>query len=106
VSDDNRYGTAYEAALIAAKMAVACAGYRVRGEGAHETCFQALELAVGPSAARYARFFQQSRRIRHEISYERAGVVEPGEVAEIIEQARLLQELVEAWIANSHPDLT
>jgi hypothetical protein len=69
LSEDNRFGLAYEAALIAAKMAIACAGYRVRGEGGHETSFLALEIALGPSAARMGRYFQQCRRTRNEISY-------------------------------------
>jgi hypothetical protein len=105
LSDDNRFGIAYEAALMAAKMAIACAGYRIRGEGSHETSFIALEIALGPSAAQIGRYFQQCRRTRNEISYTRAGVVDSNDVREIIEQTRLLQELVEAWIANRHPHL-
>lgn len=86
-------------------MALACAGYRVRGESAHETTFRALEIAVGSSATRFARYFQRCRRARNEISYERSGVVEPSEVTEIVEHTHLLQELVDAWIANAHPEL-
>ncbi len=105
LSDDNRYGIAYEAALIVATMAVACAGYRVRGEAAHETTFVALEVALGPSAARFEHYFQQCRQKRNTLSYVRAGVVDPSQVTEIIERTLRLQDLVEAWIANRHPDL-
>jgi hypothetical protein len=105
LSDDNRFGIAYEAGLIVATMAIVCAGYRARGEGAHETTFFALQIAVGPSAARFEDYFQQSRRKRNTLSYARAGVVDPSKVAEIIERTQRLQELVEAWIANRHPHL-
>lgn len=47
LSADNRFGIAYEAVLLPAKMAVACAGYRVKGPGAHKTMFAAVELAMG-----------------------------------------------------------
>jgi hypothetical protein len=40
VSADRRSATAYNAALQAAKMAIACAGYRVAGAGHHSRLFE------------------------------------------------------------------
>jgi len=51
LSADRCFATAYNAALQAAKMAIACAGYRVGGLGAHQTSFEAVELAIGPTVA-------------------------------------------------------
>jgi hypothetical protein len=50
LSADNKFGLAYEAGLLLAKMAVSCAGYRVEGQGAHQTTFVALKLAIGNDA--------------------------------------------------------
>ncbi|MGD0384465.1 MAG: hypothetical protein ABSA77_13170 [Thermoguttaceae bacterium] len=47
LSADNKFGLAYEAGLLLAKMAVACAGYRVKGQGGHQTTFASLKLAIG-----------------------------------------------------------
>ena len=51
LSADNRFGLAYEAVLLLAKMAIACAGYRIKGQGAHQTTFAALPLVLGPSVS-------------------------------------------------------
>lgn len=47
VSADRRFATAYNAALQAAKMAIACAGYRVAGAGHHRISFEVVKLAMG-----------------------------------------------------------
>jgi hypothetical protein len=76
ISDDTRFATAYGAALLLAKMAFACAGYRLgsKGGGHHKTAFEALPLAVGQEAKRLARYFEVCRRKRNEIDYDRANV--------------------------------
>ena len=54
VSTDRRFATAYNAALQAAKMAIACAGYRVMGAGHHRISFEVVKLAIGKSRPRTA----------------------------------------------------
>jgi hypothetical protein len=103
LSADNRFGLAYEAALLVAKMAIACAGYRVKGQGAHQTTFLALQLVLGPSAEKTASYFDRCRRKRNEISYDMADVATDTEVKEILSKAQKFQQTVEAWIANNHP---
>ena len=44
---DRRFATAYNAALQAAKMAIACSGYRVVGAGHHRISFDVVRLAIG-----------------------------------------------------------
>jgi hypothetical protein len=47
LSDDRRFATAYNAALQTAKMAIACAGYRLAGtQGHHRLTFEAARLAL------------------------------------------------------------
>ncbi len=42
LSTDRQFATAYNAVLQLAKMAIACAGYRVVGQGHHLTTFEAV----------------------------------------------------------------
>ena len=51
LSEDRRFATAYNAALQAAKMAIACAGYRVGAvPGHHAITFECAGLALGKKA--------------------------------------------------------
>src|ERR1700757_1982016 len=53
LSADRRFATAYNAALQTAKMAIACAGYRVASTpGHHRLHFEAARIALGSSADR------------------------------------------------------
>ena len=106
LSADNRFAVAYEAALLLAKMAVACAGYRVKGLGAHQTTFAALKFALGAGIGKTATYLERCRRKRNELSYDMAGVVTDTEAAEILAQAKMLKENVEQWIAKNHPRLS
>jgi hypothetical protein len=105
LSPDNRFGLAYEAALLLAKMAIACAGYRVKGPGAHQATFAAIPLVLGQSVQQTASYFERCRRKRNEISYDMADVVTDSEVSEILGLAVEFQQTVEAWIAANHPPL-
>ena len=106
LSADNRFGLAYEAALLTAKMAVACAGYRVKGQGAHQTTFAALKLALGTGVNKTAAYLERCRRKRNELSYDAAGVVTETEAAEILAQTQSLNKRVEQWIAKNYPRLS
>ncbi|MGD9723262.1 MAG: hypothetical protein AB7O59_18485 [Pirellulales bacterium] len=106
LSADNRFSIAYQAALLAAKMAVTCAGYRVKGQGAHQTTFQALTLAMGPSFNATATYLDRCRRKRNDLVYDSQGVVSEVDAAELLKQARALHKRIEAWIAKHHSKLT
>lgn len=55
LSADRRFATAYNAALLAANMATACAGYRVTAKtGHHKISFESVKIALGASADKYA----------------------------------------------------
>ena len=106
LSDDRRFATAYNAALQAAKMAVASAGYRLAATpGHHRLTLEAARLALGPVAARSLGFFDGCRRKRNVIDYDRTLVVTRTEAEEIVAEAQAFLELVEKWIAAHHPKL-
>lgn len=58
LSADRRFATAYNAALQAANMAIACAGYRITSRvGHHRVSLQTAKLALGKPLHKYADYF-------------------------------------------------
>ena len=103
VSADRRFATAYNAVLQAAKMAIACAGYRVVGAGHHRISFAVVKLAIGKAADAYSDYFDRCRRKRNVIDYDDAFVATETEAKEIMTKAKEFFEVVEHWIAKTHP---
>ncbi len=103
LSDDRRFATAYNAALQLAKIAIACAGYRVSGLGAHQTSFEAAELSMGTSVSALTLYFETCRRKRNTLDYDAANIISDGEATEILQKAKEFRQEVEAWIAENHP---
>ena len=87
LSTDRQFATAYNAVLQLAKMAIACAGYRVVGAGHHQTTFEAVELALGASVANLASYFDTCRRKRNILDYDNAQVVTETEAQELVQKA-------------------
>src|SRR4029450_2653372 len=99
LSADRRFATAYNAALQAANMAIACAGYRVTAKtGHHKVTVEAITLAVGAAVSAYADYFETCRRKRNAIDYTRSHVATDTEADEIVKKAREFHDLVETWI--------
>jgi hypothetical protein len=105
LSEDRRFATAYNAALQLAKMAAACAGYRVSGLGAHQTSFEAAELALGSSVSNLTAYFETCRRKRNALDYDMAHIISDSEATEILEKTAEFRREVEGWIATHHPHL-
>jgi len=106
LSADRRFATAYNAALLAANMAIACAGYRVTAKtGHHKISFDSIKLALGAGADKYADYFETCRRKRNVIDYTRSDVATETESKEIVEKATEFYEVVEAWIDSKLPNL-
>jgi uncharacterized protein (UPF0332 family) len=104
-SADRRFATAYNAALQAAKMAIACAGYRVVGAGHHRISFDVVKLAIGKAANQYSDYFDRCRRKRNVIDYDDAFVATETEATEILTKAKEFAGMVEQWIAKNHSSL-
>ena len=106
LSADRRFATAYNAALQAANMAVACAGYRSTSQiGHHKISLESARLALGSPAAKFADYFETCRRKRNRIDYSHSHVATETEAKEIVKKASEFYELVEAWIAGRDPAL-
>ena len=105
VSADRRFATAYNAALQAAKMAIACAGYRVVAAGHHRISFEVVKLALGKADDPYSDYFDRCRRKRNVIDYDAAFVATETEAKEIMAKATQFVAVVEQWIAKNHSQL-
>lgn len=106
LSEDRRFATAYNAALQTAKMAIACAGYRIASvPGHHRITFEGARLALGKSAAHLADYFDACRRKRNEIDYTGAAIATGTEAEELLLHTRAFIELVEKWIETNHVGL-
>ena len=99
LSVDRRFATAYNAALFATNMAIACAGYRVTAKtGHHRIIFDSCKLAIGAGAAKYTDYFETCRRKRNLIDYTRSHVATQTEAMELVKKATEFHEFVESWI--------
>jgi hypothetical protein len=104
LSADRSFATSYNAALQTAKMAIACAGYRVVAKkGHHPVTYEAAELAIGPSVSKLVAYFETCRRKRNTLDYDVANVVSDTEAAELLQKAHEFKQEVESWIASHHP---
>jgi SAV_6107-like HEPN len=104
LSDDRRFATAYNAALQTAKMAIACAGYRVGSvPGHHRLTFEGAKLSIGTQADQLADYFDACRRKRNEIDYTGATIATTTEAEELLFHAKSFLNLVELWIETNHP---
>ena len=107
LSDDRRFATAYNAVLQLAKMAIACAGYRVTArKGHHRVALEAAQLALGPTIAAHVAYFDTCRLKRNTVDYDMANVISESEAMELLRKAREFSAIVEAWIATHHAKLS
>jgi uncharacterized protein (UPF0332 family) len=105
LSADRSFATAYNAALQTAKMAIACAGYRVGGQGHRQVRFEATELTIGVRGSALVAYFELCRRKRNTLDYDVANVVSDTEASELLRKAQEFKQEVETWIAANHSSL-
>jgi len=104
LSEDRRFATAYNAALQTAKMAIACAGYRIASvPGHHRLTFEAAKLALGKQAAHLVAYFDSRPRKRNQIDYTGATIATGTEAEELLLPTNAFVTLVEEWIEADHP---
>jgi len=103
LSADRKFATAYNAALQAANMAIACAGYRIVSKvGHHRVSLETTKLVLGKLAHKYADYFEACRRKRNTIDYTFSNVATDTESKEIVVQAVEFYNEVENWISKNH----
>lgn len=105
LSPDRSFATAYNAVLQLSKLTIACAGYRVSSSvaGHHQTTFEAVKLAVGPTVKQLADYFETCRRKRNVIDYDDVDVVTHAQAQELLSKADEYRRLVMRWIHKNYP---
>ena len=107
LSADRRFATAYNAALQAATIAIACSGYRVSARsGHHKVTFEAAALAIGSNAIALSDYLETCRRKRNVIDYMTSSVATDTEAEEIVLKAQEFHAIVETWAKNAYPILS
>jgi len=76
-----------------------------RTAGHHRLTFEVARLALGAPANQLLDFFEACRRKRNVIDYDHASVATHTEAEEIVAEANEFFDLVERWIAATHPRL-
>lgn len=101
---DWRLSIAHNAAVQAAKAALAAIGYRARREGQHYLVLQSLAFSIktDPAIIDQLDKFREKRNIS---DYERAGLVTEQEAEEMIALAKQLRADVEQWLRAHYPNL-
>jgi uncharacterized protein (UPF0332 family) len=104
VSPDWRLSIAHNAAVQAAKAALAAVGYRARKEGQRYLVLQSLAFTIKTDAATIKQLdkFREKRNIS---DYETAGLVTEQEAGEMITLAKQLRDDVEQWLRAHYPGL-
>lgn len=104
LSPDRKFATAYNAALMVARISLASSGYRTSGEGSHYWTIQSLAFIL-PLDTSTIRKFNKFRQKRNISGYEMIGMISQQEVAEMIDLAKELHGIVLEWLANNHTEL-
>jgi len=97
LSADRRFTTAYNAALMVSRAALAASGYQTSGKGNHLWTIRSLAFTLQLDAKTIQKFnkFRQKRNIS---DYEMIGMVSEQEVSEMITLAQELRDMVTEWL--------
>jgi hypothetical protein len=105
LSDDWRFGIAYNAALQLARAALHAAGYEVaKGDSTHVRAFDSLSFTIGIDAAAITKF-QAFRKKRAAGVYEVAGMISSTDAQEMVALSKQLRKSVDEWIRKTRPSL-
>ena len=102
---ETRLEQAYIAILNCALAALRAEGARpVRGPGQHIHILESLRFTVGVDAERLG-YYHMLRSLRHRGLYEGFTDVSKSQAEEAATEARWLQDRLEAWLVDRHPEL-
>lgn len=105
LSDDWRFGIAYNDALQAAHAALAAAGFEtLKGDSHHFRAIQSLEYTIAADQS-LVRRFDAFRKKRNAGVYERTGLISGRDADEMIQLAMEVRDRVRDLIRTKHPAL-
>jgi hypothetical protein len=104
LSADWRLNIAYNAALQAATVALAAAGYRASRDQHHYRVIQSLQETLGTDAST-VNALDTFRKKRNAAGYDRAGLVSDADAKAMRDLAQRLKADVVQWLKKHHPEL-
>lgn len=105
LSDDWKFGIAYNAALKLRTILLHSSGYRPEKNLAHYRTLQSLPLILGDKHKSNSDYLDACRKKRSETEYDFAGYVSEDEVQELLDFCQELKIEVKAWLKKNHKDL-
>lgn len=105
LSDDWKFGIAYNAALKLCTILLHSSGYRPEKNLAHYRTLQSLPLILGDRHKSNADYLDTCRKKRNETEYDFAGNVSEDEVQELLAFCQELKNEVAAWLKKNHKGL-
>ena len=106
ISDDWKFGIAYNAVLKLCTVLLYCEGYRPEKNLAHYRTLQALPLILGAARQGDADYLDRCRAKRNITEYDSVGQISPEEAVDLLKFAREFRAEVIEWLSKHHPDLT
>ena len=101
LSDDWKFGIAYNAALKLCTILLHSSGYRPEKNLAHYRTLQSLPLILGDKHKANADYLDACRKKRNETEYDFAGNVSEDEVQELLDFCQELKSEVTAWLKKN-----
>ncbi|MGK5088223.1 hypothetical protein WDW86_11750 [Bdellovibrionota bacterium FG-2] len=105
ISDDWRFGIAYNAALKLCSLLLYASGYRPEKNLAHYRTLLALPEILGLHRKEDSEYLDKCREKRNIVEYDYVGVATQSEADELIEFAKELRSEALKWLAKNHPKL-
>ncbi len=105
ISDDWRFGIAYNAALKLCTVLLYAEGYRPVQSLAHYRTLQALPLILGEDRKADADYLDACRTKRNTVEYSSVGSATRADADELIEFVESLKRDVMEWLHSRRPDL-
>ncbi|MEX1026529.1 MAG: hypothetical protein WD049_00765 [Candidatus Paceibacterota bacterium] len=106
LSVDGQFMHAYDAALNLCTIALRSSGYAVmKGQGHHKKTIEALPLCLGKDYTEISDLIEIASRKRGHAMYDRTGVVEEKDAADLLQTAVDLRVALIRWLAREHRSL-
>jgi hypothetical protein len=105
LSDDWKFGIAYNAALKLCTILLHGSGYRPEKNLAHYRTLQSLPLILGDKHKSNADYLDTCRKKRNETEYDFAGNVSEDEVQELLDFCDELKSEVLTWLKKNNKGL-
>ena len=106
ISQDWRFGIAYNAALKLCTILLAAEGYRPERTLQHYRTIFAMPEILGKETIEDAQYLDTCRKKRNIAEYDQIGIVSETEAEELLKFAKILRKKVLEWLKAKHPELS